>query len=133
MEAVLHVFQRATRQPWTAAAYAYAVVTALGVGSFVWRSPLQVTDCVDNMLDVQQQGCWELLGNRFLATAFLRPFLWAQLDVSFQLANGHYHEMYKTLHVAPRVAVAVLFVHLLRVTSRAGMLAAACLIASRTR
>jgi hypothetical protein len=125
MEAVLHFFQRATRQRWTAAAYAYAVVTALGIGYFVWRSPLQVTDCVDNMLDVQQQGFWELLGNRFLATAFLRPFLWAQLDVSFHLANGHYHEMYKTIHVAQLVAVAVLFVHLLRVTSRTGMLAAA--------
>ena len=113
------------RTRWTAAAYAYAILIALGIGYFVARSPLQITDCVDNLLDVQEQGFWELMRNRFTATAFLRPFLWAQLDLSFSLANGRYLEMYKGIHVAQLVAVALLFVRLLDVGSRTGMLAAA--------
>lgn len=118
------------------AAYAYAVIVALGLAYFIAKSPLQVNDCVDNLLEVQRNGFWGPVASQFTSHAFLRPFLWAQLAITFQLANGHYHEMYKAIHALQLVATALLFVNLLRVRSVAGLLAVpfgvAMLFASHT-
>jgi hypothetical protein len=114
---------RAVTVPWPWLAQAYGLTVALGIGYFVCHIPLQVTDCVDNLLDVQSLGFWDLLVARFTAAAFWRPFLWLQLYVSFHLANGHYFAMYKLIHVAQLLVATVLFVRLLRVTSTTAALA----------
>lgn len=108
---------------WHRAAYGYAVIVALGLAYFISKSPLQVNDCVDNLLEVQRQGFRGTVVSQFLSHAFLRPFLWAQLAISFDLANGRYHEMYKAIHAVQLVATALLFINLLRVRSLAGLLA----------
>ena len=108
---------------WSAAAYGYGVIVALGLAYFIWRSPLQVNDCVDNLLEVQRHGFWNTVAAQFTSHAFLRPFLWAQLAITFELANGHYHAMYKTIHGLQLVTTALLFVSLLRVRSLTGLLA----------
>lgn len=109
--------------PCAAAAYAYAVLVALGLGYFIALNPLQVNDCLGNMIKVQRAGFWEMLHSEFTNHAFLRPFLWAQLHIGFNLANGHYLEMFKTIHVLQLVATALLFVNLLRVRTVVGALA----------
>jgi hypothetical protein len=108
---------------WPRTAYAYAVVVALGIAYFISKSPLQVNDCIDNLLEVQRNGFRGTVVSQFLSHAFLRPFLWAQLAISFDLANGRYHEMYKAIHAVQLVATALLFVNVLRVRSLAGLLA----------
>lgn len=108
---------------WTVAAQTYAVLVALGLGYFIAGSPLQVSDCLRNMLAVQRTGFWELVGHQSTASGFLRPLLWAQIDIAFELANGRYFEMFKTIHVVQVVLAAVLFVNLLRVRTAAGALA----------
>jgi hypothetical protein len=109
---------------WSVAAYAYAIVVALGLGYFVARTPLQISDSLGNMLQVQQTGFWDLVVSQFWSQAFLRPLLWAQLDLTFELANGRYLGMYKTIHTLQLVAAAILFVRLLRVTTMSGAFAA---------
>jgi hypothetical protein len=117
------VVTTAAGRRWLWTAYAYGVVVALGLGYFVARNPLQFYDCFGNMLHVQSNGLWSVLVEDFTAKQFLRPFLLAQIDVTFDLANGHYFGMYKTIEVLQLVAAAVLFVHLLRVRSMAGAFA----------
>jgi hypothetical protein len=99
------------------AAYACAVIVALGLAYFVSRIPIQISDCLGNMLHVQHTGFWELMRNQVTADAYLRPLLWAQIDLSFELARGQYLLMYKGIHGAQLVAAAVLFVNLLRPTT----------------
>ncbi len=108
---------------WSVAAHVFAVVVALGIGYFISKSPLQINDCLDNLIEVQRKGIWELLESQFTSKAFLRPLLWAQLDLSFNLADGHYHQTYKAIHTLQLVSAALLFVNLLRVNSMAGALA----------
>lgn len=108
---------------WSWTAHAYAVIVALGIGYFVSRNPLQFYDCLGNMLHVQSKGLWGVLIEDFTAKDFLRPFLFAPIDLTFDLANGHYLAMYKTIHALQLVATAVLFVNLLPVRSMTGALA----------
>jgi len=108
---------------WQAAIYGCAVVMALSVGYFVATSPLQINDCIDNMLELQRQTLSELLVNQLHQQGYLRPMLWAALKVPFDLANGHYFAMFKAIHVLQLVTLAVLFVRLLGVGSVTSVLA----------
>jgi hypothetical protein len=108
---------------WSWTANAYAVIVALGIGYFVSRNPLQFYDCLGNMLHVQSKDLWGVLVEDFTAKDFLRPLLLAQIDVTFDLANGRYLEMYKSIEVLQLVAAALLFVNLLRVRSMTGAFA----------
>src|ERR1044072_7552905 len=94
-----------TRQPpggasrWRLFAYTAAVISALSVGHFVIRSPLQINDCVDNMLDLQRATLVELFANQCYQLGYMRPMLWAALKVAFDAWNGHCFEMYKAIRV----------------------------------
>ncbi len=99
------------------------MTSALGVGYFLIRSPLQITDCVDNMLDLQRHTLAELFTNQFNQRGYMRPMLWAALKVAFEASNGHYFWMYKTIHVLQLLALVVLFVRLLRVNTMTTALA----------
>jgi len=99
------------------------MIVALGLGYFISKNPLQVWDCLGNLLHVQYNGLWAVLVEDFTAKAYLRPLLLAQIDLTFDLANGYYFETYKTIHALQLVATAGLFVNLLRVTSMTSALA----------
>ena len=107
---------------WAAAAHVYAALTALGLGYFIVGSPLQLSEGLRNMLTVQRTGFWELIVSQFGASGFLRPLLYAQIDVAFELARGRYFEVFKAIHVVQVVLAAVLFVNVLRVRSGSGLL-----------
>jgi hypothetical protein len=109
---------------WNLLAYGYGILIALSLGYFILGSPLQVSESVRNMLAVQRSGFLELLTQQFTAGGFLRPLLFAQIDVAFELANGHYFGLFKTIHLMQVIATAVLLVGVLRVSSATGAVAA---------
>lgn len=108
---------------WRLLAYAAAVISALSVGYFVVRSPLQIGDCVDNMVDLQKNTLGELFTNQFHQLGYMRPMLWVVLKVAFDASNGHYFAMYKAIHVLQLLALVLLFVRLLRVDTMTTALA----------
>jgi len=113
----------ASRRGWRLAAHAYAVVVALGIGYFIAGSPLQVSEALRNMMAVQRTDLYELLVLQFTQGGFLRPLLMAEIDIPFELAQGRYFEVFKTIHVAQVVLAAILFVNLRPVRNAVEMLA----------
>ena len=121
---------------WRFAAYGYALVLALSLGYFIAGNPLQIGDMLGNLLQVQKASLWEMTIGNMRSHGFLRPMLWAPIDITFDLARGHYYEMYKGIHIAQVVLTAVLFVTLLRVRTMwsvfGAMLGVAMVFGSRT-
>ncbi len=111
-----------TRRRPSTAAYAYALVLAIGIGYMVARIPVQVSDCLGNLLQIQHAAWQHLIVNQFWNSGFLRPLLWAQIKGMYDLAHGHYWLTFKVIHAAQLVAMALLFVRLLRVRTMADLL-----------
>src|SRR5688572_19220764 len=110
---------------WRSAAYAAGALAALVIAAFVARIPVQVSDSLGNMLQVQQQSYGELFLSQLYSNGYLRPLLWLQIKGAVDLANGHYWLTFKIIHALQLVVTAVLFVRLLRVRDGKD-LAAAC-------
>jgi hypothetical protein len=115
---------RAIERRALAAAYACAVIAALSLGYFIAGNPLQIDDSLSNMIQVQKASLWEMSVGQLRSDAYLRPMLWTQLDITFDLARGRYYEMYKAIHIAQVLLTGLLFVQLLRVRATSGLLAA---------
>ena len=111
----------APRRAWEYPAYACAIVLALGVGYFVFRIPVQVTDCLANLIQVQGQS-WVQSVTAGVGAGYMRPLLWAQIKVMYELASGEYTVLFRSIHVAQVLACALLFVAALRVRDVAGAL-----------
>jgi hypothetical protein len=85
----------------------------------VLRIPLQVTDSLIPMLDAQRMS--SVIGafsNGATAAGYFRPLRAAQIQVLFELSNGHYYFAYKGFQAATVAVVFGLFVALLGVDSR---------------
>jgi hypothetical protein len=87
---------------------------ALGLSYFIVGIPIQLTDCLANLLSVSQRSLWEILIAESRGV-YVRPMLWGQIKVAYEAAQGHYFTMFKAIQVAQVVVVALLFVKLLRV------------------
>jgi len=126
----------AERVHWRYVAGVYALVVSLALGYFIAGNALQVNDSLGNMVQVQREDLRHILVDQFTGRGFLRPLLWAQLDITFDLAHGHYYEMYKAIHIAQVIVAGLLVVSLLRVRTLASacgaVLAIAILFGSRT-
>jgi hypothetical protein len=97
------------------AAYVFAALVALGVGYFVVGIPIQLTDCLQNIMTAQAP--LSVLISRDPSGPrlnLLRPLLIGQLHVALLIANGHFFAMFKTIHVLQLVASALLLVRLVR-------------------
>lgn len=112
-----------TLRGWSGAAYGCAVIAALAVAYYVAHIPIQVSDSLGNMIEIQEGGYWDLFVNQFYARYYLRPLLWVQIKLAYDLAQGHYWLMFKGIHLAQLVVTAVLFVRLARVRDRDGFAA----------
>lgn len=111
---------------WTVVAYAHALVVALCLGYFIAGNHTQINDGVSNLLPLQNARVLDTVAQQFLQRAYLRPLLWLQLEVSFDLARAlgdRFHEVYKTIHVGQVLVSAVLLIALLRVRTFAGVVA----------
>jgi hypothetical protein len=93
--------------------YLYALVAALVLGHFLLGIPIQLSDSFGNMLKLVVS--WpELLYNEFTQRAYLRPLLWAELKVVYDLSGGNYYAWFRGTHVAQVVALALLYVAIVR-------------------
>lgn len=113
----------ASSQPfvWTrctprAAAYIVAVIVALSFSYDLMRKPIQVTDSLIEILDVQRSPS-------LLATfvdvaqrpAYLRPLRLVQIKALLNLSSGHYQLVYRGFHALLLTVALLLFTRALRV------------------
>jgi hypothetical protein len=95
------------------AAYAYALVVAATLGSFLLGLPIQVSDSFGNMQQLSLSWS-ELLRQKFTQPGFLRPLLWAELKLVYDVSGGNFTAWFRWIHVAQVVALSGLFVALVR-------------------
>jgi hypothetical protein len=101
------------RTRWLYLSYAYAVVVAAILGYFLLRIPIQVTDSFLNMVALEQPLS-DLMRGQFSDRGYLRPGLWAELKIVYDLADGNYFYWYRITQVVQAALTIVLFVRLLR-------------------
>jgi hypothetical protein len=93
--------------------YGYALVVGLAMGHFLLGLPIQLTDSFGNMLKLS--GSWgELLYGEFTQNAYLRPLLWANLKLVYDLSGGDYFTWFRGVHVIQVLLLVVLYVALVR-------------------
>jgi len=101
-----------------AAAYAVAAIIALSFAHDLMRKPIQVSDSLQELLDVQQSPS---LSATFLAHSprgpFLRPLRQVQIKTLFDLAGGRYQLFFRGFHALLLAAALLLFVRALRVAT----------------
>ena len=113
-----------TERAWSRAGYAYAVIIALGLAYFLVRMPYQVSDDLEHLLIFQFQSFWDVARTRLTNEGSMRPVMWLQQKVLFDLApDGRYFATYKAFHVAQLLALVVLFVRLLRIRTAIDLVA----------
>lgn len=81
-----------------------AIVTAL-LGYFLLGLVVQVSDSFGNLLAVQARPLGQLVGDQFTQRAYLRPLLWAQIKIVYDLSAGQYYAWFRGIHVAQVAAL----------------------------
>src|SRR5258708_33747642 len=84
---------------WSRAAYGYGVILGLGLAYFLIRMPYQVSDDLEHILIAQSESFGHLLVDRFTGVASVRPVMWLQQKVIFDMAPaGRLFAAYKAFH-----------------------------------
>lgn len=124
------------RLDWRTAAFLYAGIVALGLGYALVMMPFQVSDNLGNMLTLKRSTLAEIILSQARSRAFMRPLLWVQLKLVFDLADGHEFLVFRLFQIAQLLAVLLLVTRLLAVKTRADFaavpLAIAMVIGSHT-
>jgi hypothetical protein len=95
------------------AAVAYALMVAAVLGHFLLGFPIQVSDSFGNMQTLSRT--WpELMVSEFTKPGFLRPLLWAQLKLVYDLSGGDYTTWFRATHVIQVVVLVLLYLALVR-------------------
>ena len=102
---------------WTRLAYAYGLVVAATLAYFQYGLVIQVSDSFVQLLSVQTPTLGELLNSQFSQRGFLRPLLWAQLKIVYELADGQYYLWFRTIQVVQVLLLFVLYLRMLRPTT----------------
>lgn len=101
----------ATAVPWLA--YGYAMVVALALGHFLLGLPIQLSDSFGQMLKLS--GPWgDLLYGEFTQRGFMRPLMWGELKLVYELSGGNYFAWFRGAHVVEVVILILLYVRLVR-------------------
>jgi hypothetical protein len=108
---------------WRWLAYAYVAVVLAVFGYFLADLPVQVSDSYGNLVQAARGSLGSLVRDQFLTHAFLRPLLWANIRIVYDLSGGSYYEWFRGFHVAQWLILGALFVHLLRPRTRADAVA----------
>jgi hypothetical protein len=90
----------------------------------VCRIPVQVSDSVGNLLQVQRQPLSDVFLGQFSNGAYVRPLLWAQFKVAYEAAQGRETLIFKAIHVGQLLLLALLALRLMPVRSRSELAAA---------
>lgn len=114
------------RLAFTPRALAVAVVLSLTalVAYEVCRIPVQVSDSLGNLLQVQRQTVGDVFVSQFSNGAYVRPLLWTQIKLAYEGAQGRETIAFKAIHVAQLLLLALLVLRLMRVRSREECVAA---------
>ena len=97
--------------PWLA--YGYGLLVALALGHFLLGSPIQLSDSFGQMLKLSAP--WkELLYGEFTQQGFMRPLMWGELKLVYDLSGGNYFTWFRGAHVVEVVTLIVLYVSLVR-------------------
>jgi hypothetical protein len=101
-----------TTRNWLLISYGAAVFLSATLGYFLLRVPIQTTDCFTNMLvldapfmDVLRSG---------IQPGFLRPGLWAQLKIVYDLSQGDYFHWFRWTAVVEVLCVLLPFTALVK-------------------
>ena len=93
--------------------YCYALVAGLVLGHFLLGIPLQFSDGFGNMAGLSVP--WpNLLYSQFTQEAYLRPLLWAEMKLVYDLSGGDWFAWFRGTHVLQVVALSLLYVGLVR-------------------
>ena len=76
------------KRRWTWLWYTYGLLVAAVLGYFLFGLVIQVSDSFGNLLAVQTPTLGELVRDQFSQRAYLRPLLWAQLKIVYELSGG---------------------------------------------
>jgi len=103
-----------------------ATALAAPIAYDVWRTPIQVWDAIEEMMDAQRSPS---VAASFMSavgtTAYLRPLRIAQIKALFDLSGGNYRAAYRGFHAVLVVVLLLLFASALRVESGRDAAAAA--------
>ena len=107
------------------AAYVIAGIIALSFAHDLMRKPIQVSDSLQELIDVQQSpSLWATFVAHFPRGPFLRPLKQVQTKVLFDGAAGHYWLVFRGFHALLIAATLLLFTRALRVRTWADAAAA---------
>ena len=99
---------------WTWISYAYGLLVAGVLGYFLFGLVIQVSDSFGNLLALQAPSLGELVSAQFSQRGYLRPLLWAQLKIVYELSDGNYFLWFRGIHVAQALLLIGLYLHLVR-------------------
>lgn len=102
---------------WTRLAYAYGLLVTATLAYFQFGLVIQVSDSFVQLLAVQTPTLGELLSSQFFQRGFLRPLLWAQLKIVYELADGQYYLWFRTIQVLQVLLLIALYLRLVRPTT----------------
>lgn len=88
------------------------IVAAL-IGLFLFSLPLQLSDMLANLLQVQRVSWPQIF--HLIIEGYPRPAIWIVLKFFFELAHGHEFFTFKALHAAMVLATLLLAVRLMQV------------------
>lgn len=95
------------------ASWVYGLTVAAGLGHFLLGIPIQFTDSYGNMLKLVTP--WrELIAREFFQNSYLRPFLFAELKIIYDLSGGRYYEWYRGTHVLQVFGLVALYLMLVK-------------------
>ena len=97
--------------PWLA--YGYALLVALALGHFLLGLPIQLSDSFGQMLKLSVP--WkELIYGEFTQQGFMRPLMWGELKLVYDLSGGNYFAWFRSAHVVEVATLVILYVSLVR-------------------
>lgn len=97
---------------WLVLCYGAAVLLSATLGYFLLRVPIQTTDCFQNMLALDAPFMDVVRGG--IQPGYLRPGLWAQLKIVYDLSHGEYFYWFRWTAVIEVLCVLLPFTALLR-------------------
>ena len=102
--------------------YGYAALLAASLGYFLLRIPIQVTDSFTNILALDR-SFWAVMTDMGVQPGYLRPGLWAELKLVYDLSGGDLFTWFRWTQVLQVAATLLLFVRLLAPRTITGALA----------
>jgi hypothetical protein len=104
------------RRWWLYSSYGSALLFAVTLGYFLLRIPIQVTDSFTTVLALADSA--ETLIRSSVQDGYLRPAMWLELKLVYELSRGAYFDWFRWTQVVQTALVLASFVWLIRPRTR---------------